>query len=134
GETATLTSSEKQDVLAFSKKITKGRLPIVYGVGGNDTQKILKEIKETDFAGIDAILSVSPYYNKPSQAGIIAHYQHIADACPVPVILYNVPGRTVSNITAETTLTLAQHENIIGVKEASGNLEQCMQIAAQKPE
>jgi len=134
GETATLTSSEKKEVLAFSKKVNKGRLPIVYGLGGNNTQKILHEIQETDFAGIDAILSVSPYYNKPSQAGIIAHYQHIADACPVPVILYNVPGRTMSNITAETTLTLAQHENIIGMKEASGNLEQCMQIAAQKPE
>src|SRR5690606_20214968 len=102
GETATLTSSEKKEVLAFSKKVNKGRLPIVYGLGGNNTQKILHEIQETDFAGIDAILSVSPYYNKPSQAGIIAHYQHIADACPVPVILYNVPGRTMSNITAET--------------------------------
>ena len=134
GETATLTSSEKKEVLAFSIKVNKGRLPIVYGVGGNDTQKILKEINETDFAGVDAILSVSPYYNKPSQAGIIAHYQHIADASPVPVILYNVPGRTMSNITAETTLALAEHENIIGTKEASGNLEQCMQIAARKPE
>lgn len=134
GETATLTSTEKKEVLAFSIKVNKGRLPIVYGIGGNDTQKILKEIKETDFAGVDAILSVSPYYNKPSQAGIIAHYQHIADASPVPVILYNVPGRTMSNITTETTLTLAEHENIIGMKEASGNLEQCMKIAARKPE
>jgi 4-hydroxy-tetrahydrodipicolinate synthase len=134
GETATLTSSEKKEVLAFSIKVNKGRLPIVYGIGGNDTQKVIKEIKETDFSGIDAILSVSPYYNKPSQGGIIAHYQHIADVSPVPVILYNVPGRTMSNITAETTLILAEHGNIIGMKEASGNLEQCMKIAARKPE
>src|SRR5690606_9655322 len=134
GETATLTSSEKKEVLAFSIKVNKGRLPIVYGIGGNDTQKVIKEIKETDFSGIDAILSVSPYYNKPSQGGIIAHYQHIADVSPVPVILYNVPGRTMSNITAETTLILAEHGNIIGMKEASGNLEQCMKIAARKLE
>lgn len=134
GETATLTGSEKKEVLAFIIKVNKERLPIVYGIGGNDTHKTVKEIEETDFSGIDAILSVSPYYNKPSQAGIIAHYQHLADASPVPVILYNVPGRTMSNITAETTLTLAEHQNIIGMKEASGNLEQCMRIAARKPE
>lgn len=134
GETATLTSSEKKEVLAFIIKVNKGRLPIVYGIGGNDTQKVIKEIEETDFSGIDAILSVSPYYNKPSQAGIITHYRHIADASPVPVILYNVPGRTMSNITAEATLALAEHKNIIGVKESSGNLEQCMTIVARKPE
>ncbi|HLT08553.1 MAG TPA: 4-hydroxy-tetrahydrodipicolinate synthase [Cyclobacteriaceae bacterium] len=134
GETATLTSSEKKDILAFSIKVNKGRLPIVYGIGGNNTHKILDEIKETDFTGVDAILSVSPYYNKPSQEGIIAHYTHIANASPVPVILYNVPGRTMSNITADTTLRLAEHKNIIGMKEASGNLDQCMRIAAKKPE
>jgi 4-hydroxy-tetrahydrodipicolinate synthase len=134
GETATLTSSEKKEVLAFSIKVNNGRLPIVYGVGGNDTRKVIEEIKQTDFTGIDAILSVSPYYNKPAQAGIIAHYQHIADASPVPVILYNVPGRTMSNVTAETTLVLAEHQNIIGMKESSGNLEQCMKIAAHKPD
>ena len=134
GETATLTSSEKKEVLAFSIKINQGRLPIVYGIGGNATHKVLEEIKNTDFSGIDAILSVSPYYNKPSQEGIISHYQHIADASPVPVILYNVPGRTMSNMTAETTLALSGHPNIIGMKESSGNLEQCMKIAANKPE
>lgn len=134
GETATLTGSEKKEVLAFSIKVNNGRLPLVYGVGGNSTQAVLAEIMNTDFSGVDAILSVSPYYNKPSQGGIIAHYQQIADASPVPVILYNVPGRTMSNITAETTLALAQHGNIIGMKESSGNLEQCMKIAAHKPD
>lgn len=134
GETATLTSSEKKEVLAFSITINKGRLPVVYGIGGNATQKVLEEIKNTDFSGVDAILSVSPYYNKPSQEGIISHYQHIADASPVPVILYNVPGRTMSNMTAETTLALSVHPNIIGMKESSGNLEQCMKIAANKPD
>src|SRR5690606_6791821 len=100
-------------------------LPIVYGIGGNNTREVLDSIRETDFAGVDAILSVSPYYNKPSQEGIYQHFNAIADASPVPVLLYNVPGRTASNITAETTLRLASHENIIGVKEASGILEQC---------
>jgi 4-hydroxy-tetrahydrodipicolinate synthase len=134
GETATLTSSEKKEVLAFTIKVNKERVPIVYGIGGNATQKVLEEIENTDFTGIDAILSVSPYYNKPSQEGIITHYQHIADTSPVPVILYNVPGRTMSNMTAETTLTLSAHQNIIGMKESSGNLEQCMKIAAHKPD
>src|SRR5690606_27161010 len=118
--------------LAFSTKINNGRLPIVYGVGGNSTQALLIEIEETDFSGVDAILSVSPYYNKPTQEGIIAHYEKVADASPVPVILYNIPGRTMSNLTADTTLTLSEHPNIIGVKESSGNLEQCIQIAANK--
>src|SRR5690554_366562 len=134
GETATLTNSEKKEVLAFSLKVNNGRTPIVYGIGGNNTQSVLEEIKNTDFSGIDAILSVSPYYNKPSQEGIAMHYQQIADACPVPVLLYNVPGRTMSNINAETTLELAKHQNIIGMKESSGDLEQCMWIAANKPE
>ncbi len=134
GETATLTRSEKQKVLQVTLEYNQGKLPVVYGIGGNNTQAVLEEIKITDFSGIEAILSVSPYYNKPSQQGIIAHYTAIADACPVPVILYNVPGRTMSNVTAATTLELAKHPNIIGMKEASGNLEQCMAIAAAKPE
>ncbi len=94
---------------------------------------ILASIKSTDFNGVDAILSVSPYYNKPSQEGIFRHFEAIADACPVPVILYNVPGRTSSNMAAETTLRLAKHNNIIGIKEASGNIEQCMKIVKHKP-
>lgn len=133
GESATLLPAEKKQVLAACLEYNAGRVPVVYGVGGNNTQFVLNEIINTDFTGISAILSVSPFYNKPSQRGIIAHYTAIADNCPVPVILYNVPGRTMSNMTAETTLRLADHPNIIGMKEASGNLEQCMQIAASMP-
>lgn len=132
GESATLTREEKQEVFAFCKKTNKGRLPLVFGIGGNSTQQVIDEINRTDLTDVDAILSVSPYYNKPSQAGIIRHYQAIADASPLPIILYNVPGRTMSNLSAETTLELSKHPNIIGVKEASGNLEQCMKIAAGK--
>jgi len=133
GESATLTSSEKQAVLNFVKDNNSRGLPIVYGIGGNNTRQILENIASTDLTGVDALLSVSPYYNKPSQEGIYQHYKAIADASPVPVILYNVPGRTSSNITADTTLRLAAHPNIIGIKEASGNLEQCMRIARNKP-
>ncbi|EON79196.1 Dihydrodipicolinate synthase [Lunatimonas lonarensis] len=132
GESATLTREEKQEVFAFCKKTNNGRLPLVFGIGGNSTQQVIDEIHRTDLTDVDAILSVSPYYNKPSQAGIIRHYQAIADASPLPIILYNVPGRTMSNLSAETTLELSKHPNIIGVKEASGNLEQCMKIAAGK--
>lgn len=133
GETATLSKSEKKTVLEASLKFTAGRVPIMLGIGGNNTQAVIEEIQTSDFTGVSAILSVSPFYNKPSQAGIIAHYQAIADIAPVPVMLYNVPGRTMSNMTAGTTLTLAQHPNIFGMKEASGNLEQCMRIAAGMP-
>ena len=133
GESATTTEAENQEMLAFVKKHTGGNIPLVYGMGGNHTRDMLEFMANTDFSGVAAILSVSPYYNKPSQAGIYQHYVHIADACPVPVILYNVPGRTASNITAETTLQLAQHPNIIGTKEASGNMEQCLQILRDKP-
>ncbi|WP_162415673.1 4-hydroxy-tetrahydrodipicolinate synthase [Cyclobacterium roseum] len=134
GESATLSETEKSEVLRFIKKINRQRLPIVYGLGGNNTQAILDTMNAIDFSEIDAILSVSPYYNKPSQEGIAAHYEAIADHCPVPVILYNVPGRTMSNINYKTTLRLAKHPNIIGIKEASGNLDQCMRIAKNKPE
>ncbi|MBN7815530.1 4-hydroxy-tetrahydrodipicolinate synthase [Algoriphagus pacificus] len=133
GESATLTPAEKKQVLTACLEFNNGRVPVVYGVGGNNTQAVLNDISNTDFTGISAILSVSPFYNKPSQAGIIAHYTAIADNCPVPVILYNVPGRTMSNMAAATTVRLADHPNIIGMKEASGNLEQCMEIAAKKP-
>jgi len=134
GEVATVTRSEKKAVLAFARANNPKNLPIVYGIGGNNTAAVIEEIKDTDLKGVDAILSVSPYYNKPSQRGIVAHFKAIADASPVPVILYNVPGRTMSNMTAETTLELAKHPNIIGMKEASGNLEQCKAIADGKPE
>ncbi|KEO72513.1 4-hydroxy-tetrahydrodipicolinate synthase [Anditalea andensis] len=132
GETATLSKVEKRKVLAHVLAVNNGRLPVVYGIGGNNTQSILDELKDTDFEGVDAILSVSPYYSKPSQKGIITHYEKIADHSPVPLILYNIPGRTMSNLTAATTLALSKHPNIIGIKEASGNLEQCMQILANK--
>lgn len=133
GETATLTKQEKRQVLKATIEHTANRVPIVYGMGGNSTQALLDEIQDTDFTGIDAVLSVSPYYNKPSQEGIIAHYRKFADACPVPVILYNVPGRTMSNMTYQTTIALSEHPNIIGIKEASGDMSQCMRIAAKMP-
>ena len=133
GESATLSKEEKKLVLDFVKNNNSKNLPIVYGIGGNNTQSVLEEIKSTDLSGVDAILSVGPYYNKPPQEGIYQHFKSIAKASPVPVILYNVPGRTASNITAETTLRLAKLKNIIGIKEASGNLEQCMVIAKKKP-
>lgn len=134
GESATLSAEEKTEVLAFIKKNNQARLPIMYGLGGNNTREVLDQIKHTDWQGIEAVLSVSPYYNKPSQAGIYEHYKAIADACPVPVMLYNVPARTSSNITAATTLKLAKHPNIIGTKEASGDMFQCMEIARSKPD
>jgi len=119
--------------LKFVQKNNPKKLPIVYGIGGNNTASVIEEIASTNLRGVSAILSVSPYYNKPSQEGIYQHFKKVADASPLPVILYNVPGRTSSNLTADTTLRLAQHKNIVGVKEASGNLEQCMTIAKEKP-
>ena len=133
GESATLTKSEKQEVLSAVVAKNNGRLPIVWGHGGNNTQALIDGFKEFDLSGVDAVLAASPYYNKPTQAGIIAHYQAYADASLVPVILYNVPGRTSSNMLPETTLELAEHPNIIAVKEASGNLDQVGQIIKNKP-
>lgn len=133
GESATLNKVEKEKVLAFVKENNPKKLPIVCGIGGNNTHEVIETIKGSDLSGVDALLSVSPYYNKPSQEGIYRHFKAIADKSPVPIILYNVPGRTASNLTAETTLRLAKHPNIIGIKEASGNLEQCMKIAKEKP-
>ncbi len=133
GESATLTSAEKKQVLKACLDFNAGRVPVMLGIGGNNTHAVVNEIKNTDFFGVAAILSISPYYNKPSQVGIVAHYKAIADVAPVPVVLYNVPGRTMSNMTATTTLQLSHHPNIVGMKEASGNLEQCMQIAAAMP-
>ena len=134
GESPTISSEEKKEVLRYVKENNPQKLPIVYGIGGNNTLEVIDQIKNTDFDGVDGLLSVSPYYSKPSQAGIINHYQMIADACPVPVILYNVPGRTASNLTSATTLKLAEHPNITGIKEASGNLHQCLEIASKKPD
>ncbi len=135
GESVTLTKQEKKETLDFIKKVNNGRIPIVLGVGGNCTATVVETLKTTDFTGIDAILSVSPYYNKPTQEGIYQHYKAIASVSPVPIILYNVPGRTSSNVLPQTTLRLARDfDNIIAIKEASGNLEQCMEIINNKPE
>jgi 4-hydroxy-tetrahydrodipicolinate synthase len=121
--------------LGFVVDQAEGRVPIIMGLGGNNTNEILNSFSDYDFDGVEALLSVSPYYNKPSQKGLYQHYKMIANRSPVPVILYNVPGRTCSNITADTTLRLAYDiDNIIGIKEASGDLEQCMDIIKNKPE
>lgn len=133
GESATLAAAEKKTILQFVRDNNAKQLPVVYGIGGNNTRQVLETIKDSDLTGVDALLSVSPYYNKPSQEGLFQHFTAIADASPIPVILYNVPGRTSSNISVETTIRLAAHPNIIGIKEASGNLEQCMRIAREKP-
>ncbi|MFH1321755.1 MAG: 4-hydroxy-tetrahydrodipicolinate synthase [Bacteroidota bacterium] len=135
GESVTLNKDEKMAVIGFIVETVNGRIPVVMGLGGNNTQEVINCIKSFDFDGVDAILSVSPYYNKPSQRGLYQHYKIIANASPVPVILYNVPGRTSVNITAETTLKLANDlDNIIGIKEASGDLVQCMTIINNKPD
>ncbi|MBK8362505.1 MAG: 4-hydroxy-tetrahydrodipicolinate synthase [Bacteroidetes bacterium] len=134
GEAATLTENEKRAIVDFVLEINEKRIPVVLGLGGNNTQEILNTMEEFDFDGIDAVLSVSPYYNRPSQRGIIQHYKMIGNACPVPLILYNVPSRTGSNMDADTTLQLANEvKNIIGIKEASGNLEKAMKIIKNKP-
>jgi len=134
-EAVTLTKQEKEEVMDFVKTTVKGRVPVVMGIGGNNTQAVVDTINTTDFEGISAILSVAPYYNKPNQIGMFQHFSTIAQACPVGVILYNVPGRTSSNIAADTVLKLAsKYSNIIGVKEASGDLNQIMDIIRNKPE
>lgn len=133
GEAATLSKEEKKEVLQFVLKNNSKKLPVVYGIGGNNTDHVIEEIHSTNLKGVSALLSVSPYYNKPSQEGIYQHFKKVADTSTLPILLYNVPGRTASNLTANTTLRLAQHKNIIGIKEASGNLEQCMKIAKEKP-
>jgi 4-hydroxy-tetrahydrodipicolinate synthase len=133
GESPTTTAAEKTELLRIAKEHVAGRVPLVYGIGSNDTAAAEALLHSTDLEGITAILSASPAYNKPSQAGIVAHYQRLADAAPRPLLLYNVPGRTGSNMSAETTLRLAEHPNIIGIKEASGNVEQCLAILARKP-
>lgn len=134
GETATLSEKEKLAVTDFIVDTVAKRVPIVLGIGGNDTQKIIDQIKDFNFDGIDAVLSVAPYYNKPQQRGLYYHFKSIEAVLPIPMIIYNVPSRTGVNITAETTLKLANEiPGIIGIKEASGNMMQCMQIIKDKP-
>jgi 4-hydroxy-tetrahydrodipicolinate synthase len=135
GESSVLSKEEKIEVVAFTKKRINGRVPFVLGIGGNNTSAVVEEIKSTDFVGVDAILSVSPAYNKPTQEGIYQHFKAISEACPVGIILYNVPGRTGSNISAETTLRLANDfDNVVAVKEASRDMEQIMKILRDKPD
>ncbi|NMH29130.1 4-hydroxy-tetrahydrodipicolinate synthase [Flavobacterium silvaticum] len=135
GEPATLTSEEKEAVIKTIVSANTGRLPLVLGVGGNNTASIVNELKSRDFSAFTAILSVSPYYNKPTQEGIYQHFKAIAQVSPVPVILYNVPGRTASNMLPATVLKLAKEfKNIIGIKEAAGDIVQAMKLIQGKPD
>jgi 4-hydroxy-tetrahydrodipicolinate synthase len=135
GESVTLTKDEKQAIIAYIKEAVDGRIPLVAGIGGNNTQEVINNIRHTDLTGIDGVLSVAPYYNKPTQRGLVQHFKAIATCSPLPVIIYNVPGRTGCNVTADTCLELAHEcKNIAGVKEASGDLTQIMKIIKGKPE
>jgi 4-hydroxy-tetrahydrodipicolinate synthase len=135
GESVTLNKEEKKKIFEFTAEIAAGRVNLVAGIGGNNTHEIVNEVKAFNIAGYDAILSASPAYNKPTQEGIYQHYKAIAEAAKLPVILYNVPGRTGSNIAAETTVRLAHDfKNIIAIKEASGNFDQMNQIMRDKPD
>ncbi len=132
-ESVTLSKEEKHTLVNHIVKVNNGRLPLVIGIGGNNTASILKEIKETDLSYFDAILSVVPMYNRPSQEGIYHHYKEINDVVPIPILLYNVPSRTGTNMTAETTLRLAQLDNVVGVKEAVGDFTQVLKIISERP-
>ena len=134
-EAATMTDTERHALQDFIIETVAGRCPIMLGMGGNNTLSLTDSLARTNFEGISAILSVAPYYNKPNQRGLIAHFRSVAEASPVPVVIYNVPGRTGVNISAETTLTLAKEcPNIIGIKEASGNIQQAMEILRNRPD
>ena len=133
-EAVTLTELEKKKVLANVIRIVNNQIPIVLGIGGNNTQKVIETINNTDLDNIAGILSVAPYYNKPNQRGLYEHFSAIANNCPKPIILYNVPGRTSSNLSAETTIKLAEEfENIVAIKEASGDFTQIMKVIKNKP-
>ena len=135
GEASTLTKDEKQAVISYILETVDKRVPVVIGFGGNNTQEVINSIRTMELDGVDGILSVSPYYNKPTQRGIIEHFKAIASSTSLPIILYNVPTRTSSNMTSDTTLTLAHEcENIVGIKEASGDIAQIMRIVKGKPE
>lgn len=134
-ETPTLSKKEKHEVVRFIVEQVNGKIPVVMGIGGNNTADLVSDLESTDFSGISAILSVTPYYNKPTQEGLYQHYCALSQICPLPVILYNVPGRTGVNMTAETTLRLAKDcGNIVAVKEASGDLNQIKEIIDKAPE
>jgi 4-hydroxy-tetrahydrodipicolinate synthase len=134
GENVTIDKDEKQEIFSFVARHNLAGLPLVAGIGGNNTAEVLEGLRKTDLTGYSAILSVSPYYNKPNQQGIFHHYKMISEHSPLPVIMYNVPGRTGMNVTADTTLRIAKEcSNVIATKEASGNFEQIMQIIKHKP-
>ena len=135
GESATVHGEDKQKVFSFVNEVNSGRLPLVAGIGGYDTNEVIKGFKEFDLTGYDAILSVSPYYSKPNQEGIFQHFKLLDQHTPLPIMMYNVPGRTGQNLTAETQVRIAQEcKNIFATKEASGDMEQVMQILKNKPE
>ena len=134
-ENPVLTTEEKQQILQFVLKITAGRIPVVFGIGGNNTNALVEELNTFNTEGVSAVLSASPYYNKPSQEGIYQHYAALSAASPLPLIVYNVPGRTSSNISAQTTIRLAKDfGNVVAIKEASGNLDQITEILLERPE
>lgn len=135
GESVTLSKEEKKAVISYVIEAIDSRVPLVVGIGGNNTQEIVNSLRHSNLTGVDGILSVAPYYNKPSQKGIFQHFKAIATSSPLPVIIYNVPGRTCSNISSDTCVELAHEcENIIAVKEASGDISQIMKILKNKPE
>lgn len=135
GESSTLDKDEKKKIWEFTAEVNNGRLPLIAGIGGNDTKSVAKNMKDFSVAGYDAFLSASPYYNKPIQEGIYQHYKFLSESSELPILLYNVPGRTGSNVSAETTCRLANDfKNIFGIKEASGNFDQFNQIMRDKPD
>ena len=134
GETPVLDKAEKKEILQFTYETVGGRIPVVAGIGGNFTKAVIQELEQLPLDKAAAILSVSPAYNKPSQEGIYLHYRSVAESSPLPILLYNVPGRTGRNMTADTTLRLAALSNIVGIKEASGMMDQCAVILQEKPE
>lgn len=135
GESVTITKQEKQEIIQTIKEVNAGQLPLVLGIGGNNTTAVIEEIKSTDLSDFAGILSVSPYYSKPTQEGMYQHFKAVAEACPIPVILYNVPGRTAKNMEPSTTLRLARDfENVVAVKEAGNNVQQYSELLRDKPE
>jgi 4-hydroxy-tetrahydrodipicolinate synthase len=135
GESTTLTKDEKKAIISYVVEVTDNRVPLVVGIGGNNTQEVINCVRHTNLSGVDGILSVAPYYNKPNQRGLFQHFKAIATSCPIPVIIYNVPGRTCSNISSDTCIELATEcENIVAVKEASGDIAQIMRIIKNKPD
>jgi|TARA_B110000902_G_scaffold147531_1_gene170179 4-hydroxy-tetrahydrodipicolinate synthase len=134
GENPTVSDGEQQQILQKVIEVNAGRLPIVFGIGGNNTAVVVDRLKTENLVGVDGILSVSPYYNKPSQEGVYQHFKAVNDATPLPVIMYNVPGRTGSTVSSETTLRIAQLPNIVATKEATGSLDICMDIVMDKPD